>query len=81
MENLPKKVRSKKLSSKVDLTAMVSISFLLIIFFMVATELRKSKIMDLGLPDCTNEYFGGCNRPDENRILTVLLDDKDKMIT
>ncbi len=27
MKNLPQKVRSKKLSSRVDLTAMVSVSF------------------------------------------------------
>ncbi|MDR7211492.1 biopolymer transporter ExbD [Flavobacterium piscis] len=80
MQNLPKKVRSKKLQTKVDLTAMVSVSFLLIIFFMVAAELRKPKIMDLGVPSC-NEWVGGCYRPDENRILSVLLDDNDKMIT
>ena len=80
MENLPKKVRSRKLNTRVDLTAMVSISFLLIIFFMVVGELSKPKIMSLGSP----EYCGPireCNKPDENRILTVLLDDNDKMIT
>jgi biopolymer transport protein ExbD len=43
MQNLPKKVRSKKLNARVDLTAMVSISFLLIIFFMVVGELAKPK--------------------------------------
>jgi biopolymer transport protein ExbD len=80
MENLPKKVRSKKLSTRVDLTAMVSVSFLLIIFFMVTIELAKPKIMDFGHEGgCGPEP--GCNKPDENRILTVLLDDNDKMIT
>lgn len=81
MKNLPKKVRSKKLSSRVDLTAMVSVSFLLIIFFMIAGELRKPKVMEYPF------YEGGCgpiiecNRPDENRITTILLDDNNKIIT
>ncbi|MFH6989707.1 ExbD/TolR family protein [Flavobacterium collinsii] len=82
MQDLPKKVRSKKLNSRVDLTAMVSISFLLIIFFMVTIELAKPKIMeyDYGYRrGCGPEPE--CNKPDENRILTILLDDNDKMIT
>jgi hypothetical protein len=81
MENLPKKVRSKKLSTRVDLTAMVSVSFLLIIFFMVTIELAKPKGMGLGLPDkergCGGE--GGCIRG--NRLYTILLDENDKIIT
>ncbi|MFD1604984.1 ExbD/TolR family protein [Flavobacterium artemisiae] len=82
MQNLPKKVRSKKLSSRVDLTAMVSVSFLLIIFFMVVGELSKPKIMDFGNGDksCGGPE-PGCNNPDEKRILTILLDKNDKMIT
>jgi biopolymer transport protein ExbD len=83
MENLPKKVRSKKLSTRIDLTAMVSVSFLLIIFFMVTIELAKPKMMDLSLPyydDDTCGWRGGCGAGTENRILTVLLDDNDKMI-
>ncbi|MET0946266.1 MAG: biopolymer transporter ExbD [Flavobacterium sp.] len=82
MENLPKKVRSKKLSTRVDLTAMVSVSFLLIIFFMVTIELAKPKVMQYGTPgcdDCGETY--GCNMPDENRTMTVLLDDNNKIIT
>jgi biopolymer transport protein ExbD len=81
MKNLPAKVRSKKLKTGVDLTAMVSVSFLLIIFFMVAGELRKPKIMEYEYA-----YRGGCgpeperNKPDENPVLTILLDDNDKMI-
>ena len=82
MENLPRKVRSKKLSTRVDLTAMVSVSFLLIIFFMVTIELAKPKTLSLCLPDndVTCGWRGGCGAGTENRTLTILLDDNDKMI-
>ncbi|UTN03082.1 biopolymer transporter ExbD [Flavobacterium bizetiae] len=81
MQNLPKKIRSKKLSARVDLTAMVSVSFLLIIFFMVTIELAKPKVLEYGMSGCDDcgEYFG-CRHIDENRILTILLDDNDEMI-
>jgi biopolymer transport protein ExbD len=79
MENLPKKVRSKKLSTRVDLTAMVSVSFLLIIFFMVTIELAKPKIMSLSLPE--KEWNGTtCGSGMSDRIITVLLDDNNKII-
>ncbi|PXY39346.1 biopolymer transporter ExbD [Flavobacterium cheongpyeongense] len=81
MQNLPRKVRSRKQNTRVDLTAMVSISFLLIIFFMVTIELAKPKMMDFGRGDRGCGPEPDCNKPDENRILTVLLDDNDKMIT
>ncbi|TDO71297.1 biopolymer transport protein ExbD/TolR [Flavobacterium chryseum] len=81
MENLPKKVRSKKLSTRVDLTAMVSVSFLLIIFFMVTIELAKPKGIDLGLPDndVTCGWRGGCGG--ENRSVTILLGENNKLVT
>ncbi len=85
MQNLPKKVRSRKLNSTVDLTAMVSASFLLIIFFMVVGELSKPKIMALGLPEkYTDENWNGvisCGHVNYHRVTTVLLDDNDKIIT
>ena len=63
---------------------MVSVSFLLIIFFMVTIELAKPKVMDLSLPH--NDYndgwrFTGCILHDERRTLTLLLDDDNRIIT
>ncbi|MET3028889.1 biopolymer transporter ExbD [Flavobacterium sp. UW10123] len=80
MKNLPQKVRSRKLSSKVDLTAMVSVSFLLIIFFMVVGELSKPKEMkydtgrNRGCCDCPARHDG------ENRSITVILGENNKLI-
>ena len=76
------KPRSKKLNAKVDLTAMISISFLLIIFFMVTIELAKPKSMSFGLPERCGEITCGIScgpRPD--RVITILLDDNNKIIT
>ncbi|MBW1655700.1 ExbD/TolR family protein [Flavobacterium quisquiliarum] len=78
MKNLPQKVRSKKLHSRVDLTAMVSVSFLLIIFFMLVGELSKPKILDLSAGsdccDCPVQHYG------ENRTLTIILGPDNKLI-
>ena len=74
------KPRSKKLNAKVDFTAMVSISFLLIIFYMVMVEINIPKTMVLGLPDDGGCGPSGCGLRFE-RVITILLDDNNKIIT
>ncbi|PWK80273.1 biopolymer transport protein ExbD/TolR [Mucilaginibacter oryzae] len=62
------KHKRKRMSTRVDLTAMVDLAFLLITFFIMTTTLAKSKAMDLAMPvDGPNDFVGA------SRTLTVLL--------
>ncbi len=71
------KVRSKKASTRVDLTAMVDLAFLLITFFMLTTTLLKPKAMDLVMPD-KDEKNDQLPVP-ATRTMTILLGANDKV--
>jgi biopolymer transport protein ExbD len=75
------KVRSKKQNSKVDLTAMVDLAFLLITFFMLTTTLSKPQSMKMLLPDKDPTNIATPPNIDENLTLTILLDGNDKVIS
>ncbi|MGV1012726.1 MAG: ExbD/TolR family protein [Flavobacterium sp.] len=74
------KVRSKKQNSKVDLTAMVDLAFLLITFFMLTTSLSKPQSMPLGLPakDDTLTKIKPL-KTDQRRTVTIILGAKDQV--
>jgi biopolymer transport protein ExbD len=74
------KVRSKKQNSKVDLTAMVDLAFLLITFFMLTTTLSKPQSMNLGLPDKEEKDQDQKIKVDENRTMTLILGPDNKLI-
>ena len=69
-----RKIRSSKRPSKVDLTAMVDLAFLLITFFMLTTTLSKPSAMELSMP----EQEGKSMPIDENRTMTILVGDHNK---
>lgn len=72
------KVRSKKMSTRVDLTPMVDLGFLLITFFMLTTTLAKPQIMPVVMPekDVKEEDLQATK---ESQVLTLLLGANDKI--
>jgi biopolymer transport protein ExbD len=73
------KVRSKKQSTRVDLTAMVDLAFLLITFFMLTTTLSKPQAMDLAMPDKNEEEPETRLNVADTRSMTILLGSNNKI--
>jgi biopolymer transport protein ExbD len=72
------KVRSKKQSTRVDLTAMVDLAFLLITFFILTTTLQKPKAMDLVMPD-KDEKTDPHLAVKESTTMTILLGSNNQL--
>lgn len=69
--------RSKKVSTKVDMTPMVDLAFLLITFFMLTTTFGKPQAMEVNMPDKTEDNQ---EQPlKESKALTILLGEENKI--
>lgn len=71
------KKRAKKSSTKIDMTPMVDLAFLLLTFFMLTTTFSKPKAMEIGMP--ADPKPGDPEPPKINNAITLLLTEKDKV--
>ena len=74
-----KKVKTKKMSTRVDFTPMVDLGFLLITFFMLATTLSKPQTMEIALPSKDKVEEKDQSNIKASRAVTILLGKDDKI--
>ena len=70
--------KAKKLSTRVDMTPMVDLAFLLLTFFVMTTTLNKPQAMQINMPDKPKD---GDEQPEvnEKNVLTLVLGKGDKI--
>lgn len=72
------KVRAKKQSTKIDMTPMVDLAFLLLTFFILTTTFNKPKTMEVNMPDKVDKPEDQ-TKINEKDILNVVLAEDNKI--
>ena len=73
------KVRAKKQSTKIDMTPMVDLAFLLLTFFILTTTFNKPKTMEVNMPDKVQDEKEQ-TKINEKDILNLVLAENDKIL-
>jgi biopolymer transport protein ExbD len=66
--------KSRKVSTKIDMTPMVDLAFLLITFFMLTTTFHKPKAMEVRMPEDDGE-----THVRQSSAITIVLGEKDQV--
>jgi len=72
------KVRVKKQSTKIDMTPMVDLAFLLLTFFILTTTFNKPKTMEVNMPDKVDDPSQQ-TKINQKDILNLVLGEDDKI--
>jgi biopolymer transport protein ExbD len=75
------KVKTKRVSTKVDMTPMVDLAFLLITFFMLTTTFNKTKALELNKAPLIRKDILDNSRSEikDDKTLTLYVWEKDKI--
>jgi len=74
-----KKPKTKKHGTRVDLTPMVDLGFLLITFFMLTTSLLKPQTMEISVPSKNKVEEEDQNKVKASQAITILLGKENKI--
>jgi biopolymer transport protein ExbD len=64
----------KKISTRLDLTPMVDLGFLLVTFFMLTTNFSKPQTMEINMP-----FKNGSQNIPESKTVQIIVDDMNKL--